>query len=68
MKEGKESPRADTLADDLRRSIEDFEPGTETERAIYAQELERVHDLDEAREVRLLNVREGLPPSCSSFW
>jgi len=68
MKEGKESPRADTLADDLRRSIEDFEPGTETERAIYAQELDRVHDLDEAREVRLLNVRVGLPPSCSSFW
>ena len=28
----------------------------------YSQELERVHDLDEAREVRLLNVSEGLPP------
>jgi hypothetical protein len=26
------------------------------------QELERVHDLDEDREIRLLNVSEGLPP------
>ncbi len=62
MRGGQTSPRAGTLADDLRRSIEDFEPGTAAEQAVYAQELERVHDLDEAREVRLLNVREGLPP------
>lgn len=62
MRDGQTSPRAGTLANDLRRSIEDFEPSTGTEQAIYAQELERVHDLDEAREVRLLNVSEGLPP------
>jgi hypothetical protein len=62
MKDGQTSPRAGTLANDLRRSIEDFEPSTATEQAIYAQELERVHDLDQAREVRLLNVSEGLPP------
>jgi hypothetical protein len=59
---GQTSPRAGTLADDLQRSIEDFEPSTATEQAVYAQELERVRDLDEAREVRLLNVSEGLPP------
>ena len=62
MRGGQTSPRAATLADDLRRSIEDFEPGTTAEQAVYAQELERVHDLDQAREVRLLNVSEGLPP------
>ena len=62
MKGGQTSPRAGTLADDLRRSIEDFEPGTTTEQTIYSQELERVHDLDQSREVRLLNVSEGLPP------
>jgi hypothetical protein len=61
MKEGQESPRADALANELRRSIEDFEPGTDAEQTVYSQELQRVHDLDEAREVRLLNVREGLP-------
>jgi hypothetical protein len=62
MRGGQTSPRAGTLADDLRRSTEDFESGTATEQAVYAQELERVHDLDKAREVRLLNVSEGLPP------
>lgn len=62
MKNGQESPRADALANDLRRSIEDFEPGTNAEQTVYSQELQRLHDLNEAREVRLLNVREGLPP------
>jgi hypothetical protein len=62
MKQGQTSPGAGTLADELRRSIEDIEPSTDAERAVYSQALERVHDLDEAREVRLLNVREGLPP------
>jgi hypothetical protein len=62
MKQGQTSANADATVDTLRRSIEDFEPGTDTERAVFSQELERVHDLDEAREVRLLNVREGLPP------
>ena len=63
MKGGQTSTRAGTLVDDLRRSIEDFEPGTTTEQAVYAQELERVHDLDQAREIRLLNVSEVTPRS-----
>ncbi len=62
MRQGQESPRAGALADELRRSIQDFEPGTDAERALYAQELDRVHDLNEDREARLLNAREGLPP------
>jgi hypothetical protein len=61
-RDGLTSPSAVMLADDLRRSIEDFEPDTTAEQGIYAQELERVHDLDQAREIRLLNVSEGLPP------
>jgi hypothetical protein len=62
MRQGEESPRVEALADELRRSIEDFEPSTSAEQALYTQSLERAHDLDQAREVRLLNVREGLPP------
>jgi hypothetical protein len=61
MKNGQESPRADALVNDLRQSIEDFEPSTNAEQTVYSQEPERVHDLDEAGEIRLLNVREGLP-------
>jgi hypothetical protein len=62
MRQGRTSPRAEALVIELRRSIQDFEPSTQTENALYAQELERVHDLDQARQVRLLNVHEGLPP------
>ena len=62
MKQGQTSANAEATVDTLRRSIEDFEPSTDTERAVFTQALERVHDLDEAREVRLLNVNEGLPP------
>ena len=61
MRGGQASPRAGTLAEDLRRSIEDFELHTDTEQAVYVQELERIHDLDQARVIRLLNVSEGLP-------
>ena len=62
IRHGQTSSNAGTLADDLWRSIEDFETATTAEQAVYAQELERVHDLDQAREIRLLNVSEGLPP------
>lgn len=62
MKQGQTSPNAEADASALRRSIEGLEPDTDTEQAIYSQALERVHDLDEAREIRLLNVSEGLPP------
>ncbi len=61
MRQGETSPRAGALADELRGSIQDFEPGTPAEQTLYSQGLERARDLDEAREVRLLNVREGLP-------
>ncbi len=62
MQQGKTSPRAGALADDLGRSVESFEPSTEAEQALYTQGLERIQDLEEDREVRLINVREGLPP------
>lgn len=62
MGQGQTSPRAEALADDLGRSVESFEPSTNTEQALYAQGLERVHDLEENREIRLLNVRDNLPP------
>ena len=55
------SSRADERVSELGRGIEAFEPSTDSERAVYAQGMERVHDLSEDRELRLLNVREGLP-------
>jgi hypothetical protein len=40
MREGRTSPRAKVLADELRRSVQEFEPTTNREQALYAQELE----------------------------
>jgi Protein of unknown function (DUF4239) len=62
MREGRTSPRAGELADELRDSIQDFEPRTEAEQALRSEGLAQLDDLDEARALRLLEVREGLPP------
>jgi hypothetical protein len=62
MREGQTSSSAETLAQDLSSSIQDFEPSTESEKALYAQGLTQVVELNENREVRVLNAREGLPP------
>jgi hypothetical protein len=62
MREGRTSPRAAELADELRRSIQDFEPRTETGQQLRGEGLTQLDDLDEDRALRLLEVREGLPP------
>jgi hypothetical protein len=62
MREGRTSPRAGELADKLRESIQDFEPGTSTEQALRSEGLTQLDDLDQYRALRLLEVREGLPP------
>ncbi len=62
MKQGRASPRAGALADDLRESVQGFEPGSAAEGDIYASTLTQMGELDDARALRLLEVREGLPP------
>lgn len=61
MREGRTSARAGATADDLRRGVVAFEPGTERENALYAQALTLVENLDEYRGRRLLEVNEGIP-------
>jgi hypothetical protein len=62
MREEKTSPRAAELADELRESIQDFKPRTGAGRELQAAGLTQLDDLDEKRALRLLEVREGLPP------
>lgn len=62
MRKGQSSPRADELLNEIRGSIQDFEPATDSERAAQTQELSRVHDLTQDRSVRLLHLYTGLPP------
>jgi hypothetical protein len=61
LPQGRFSPRAQELSDDLRSAIQEFEPSTTTEQIIYTQELNAVSDLDEDRETRLLDARLRLP-------
>ncbi|HET7270458.1 MAG TPA: DUF4239 domain-containing protein [Rubrobacter sp.] len=61
MKQGKASPRAWDLLDELRSSIEAFRPTTDAQLVLYDHELQGVHDLGDARRARLLKANEGLP-------
>jgi hypothetical protein len=61
MNRGKESPRAWATLDDLRDSIQSFQPTTDVQLALYEQELDQVHGLADARRDRLLAANEGLP-------
>ena len=54
--------RAGELAEELRESIQDFQPGTDNEQALRSEGLTQLDDLYEYRALRLLEVREGLPP------
>jgi len=62
MEQGRSSPRAGALADDLRESVQGLDPRTPAEEGIYSASLTNVDDLGEARALRLLDIREGLPP------
>jgi hypothetical protein len=62
MREGRTSERAGELADELRASIQDFEPHTEAGQTLRSEGLTQLDDLYEYRALRLLEVREGLPP------
>ena len=61
MKQGETSPRADSLLRQLRLTLLQFDPRTRGEQVLYERGLTDLHDLDDARRSRLLEVREGIP-------
>src|SRR5215213_2421245 len=61
MEQEKSSPRAWELLDDLRASLQNFDPSNPQEQVLYEQSLERMRDLADARRDRLLEAEEGLP-------
>ena len=52
-----ESPRAEALIDELQDSIIGFELSTDAEQALYAQALALANDVEDEREIRLLENR-----------
>jgi hypothetical protein len=62
MSQGRTSPRAQALAEELRSAVQEFKPATSAEQSIYAQELSAVNELDNDRATRLLDMHPRLPP------
>ena len=61
MKEGLSSSHMEAHLEELRRSVQGYEPQTDAQDALYAQALAEVGELEENREFRLLAVDEGIP-------
>jgi hypothetical protein len=61
MAREKSSSRAWDLLDDIRTSLQNFDPSTPEEQVVYEQSLERMRDLADARRDRLLEAEQGLP-------
>ena len=62
MGKGQPSPRAAALNQQITKSVDGFQPSTSAEQALYSQALQRAHEVNQNRNVRLLYAREGLPP------
>jgi hypothetical protein len=61
LEQGRASQRAWTLTEEMRLSIQSFEPDTDAEQVIYDQALTRIHDLVDQRRLRLLEAQQGIP-------
>ena len=61
MEQEKSSPRAWDLLDDIRASLQNFDPSTPAQQVLYEQSLERMHALAGARRNRMMEAQQGLP-------
>ena len=55
------TPEGWDLVDDMRETLQDFEPRTEAEQELYAEGLDRIQRLGDARRMRFVAAEEGLP-------
>jgi uncharacterized membrane protein YgaE (UPF0421/DUF939 family) len=61
MERGETSERAGEILHDLRLSLQNVDASTGVEEVLYEQGLVRVHEVSDARRLRLLEVSQGLP-------
>ena len=54
-------PEGWDLIDDMRETLQDFEPSTEAEQELYAEGLDRISRFGDARRMRIVAAEEGLP-------
>jgi Protein of unknown function (DUF4239) len=61
MTQVQETPTGWTLIDDIRATLQDFEPQTAADEQLYAEGLDQVQRLADARRMRLVAAEEGIP-------
>ena len=55
------TPSGWSIIDDIRASLQDFEPHTKAEEQLYAKGLDQVETLNDSRRMRLVAAEEGVP-------
>ena len=68
MAEGEACPHAWALLDELRLAAQQLDPRPDAEQVIYDQALSRVHELSDARKIRLLDAKRACPRSFGPSW
>jgi len=61
MTQERGAPAGWAIIDDIRASLQDFEPRTKAEEQLYAECLDQVDTLADARRMRLVAAEEGVP-------
>ena len=61
MTQTRGTPAGWTIIDDIRASLQDFEPRTKADEQLYAEGLDQVQRLADARRMRLVASEEGIP-------
>jgi hypothetical protein len=55
------TPSGWTIIDEIRASLQDYEPHTKAEEQLYAEGLDQIEELNDARRLRLVAAEEGIP-------
>ena len=63
MTQVEETPTEWTLIDDIRASLQEVEPRTRADEQLYAEGLDQIQRLADARRMRLVAAEEGIPQS-----
>jgi hypothetical protein len=61
MTQQRGTPTGWTIIDEIRQDIQGFEPRTKAEEQLYAEGLDQVDTLSDARRMRLVAAEEGVP-------
>jgi len=61
MMEGQGTPDGWILIDDIRANLQEIEPRTQADEQLYAEGLDQVQRLADARRMRLVAAEEGIP-------